>query len=64
MKDRNSSPKKPKQKKRIYNDRTVDGPELVDVNTDSAVLRKGAAARKMQEECINWAEFFKRNNLQ
>jgi len=58
-----SSRKIPNKKIRIYNDRTVDGPELVDVNTDPAVLRKGAAVRKSLDKCANLEEFFKRNNL-
>lgn len=41
-----SSQKTRKKAKRVYNDRTVDTPELADINTDPVVLSKRADALK------------------
>ena len=38
------------EKKRVYNDRTVDGPELVDIDKDPVVLKKREAVRKRFDE--------------
>jgi len=58
-----SSRKKDKKEKRIYNDRIVDGPELVDIENDPAVLRKVEAGRRMFDNCTNLEEVLKRFNL-
>jgi hypothetical protein len=54
-----SSQKEDKKEKRIYNDRIVDGPELVDIENDPAVLRKVEAGRRMFDNCTNLEEVFK-----
>ena len=58
-----SSTKNNEEKKRVYNDRTIDGPELVNIHTDPAVLKKSEAARKAYEECNIREWLLKRNNL-
>jgi len=58
-----SSSKKIKEKKRIYNDRTIDGPELVDIENDPVVLKKREDARRMLDECVNLEEYFKGSDL-
>ncbi len=57
-----SHQKKDKKGKRIYNDRIVDGPELVDIKHDPAVLRKVEAGRRMFDNCTNLAEVLKELN--
>ena len=59
----NTSPKKKEGKKHIYNDRTVDGPELVDVNTSALVLKKRELMRKVLEESPITEEFLKKHGL-
>jgi len=45
-----SKSSKNKIKKRVYKDRTVDGPELVDINNSPFVLRKMADIRALLEK--------------
>jgi len=58
-----SSNENKEEKKRIYNDRTIDGPELVDIDNDPVVLRKMEAARKRFEEHPVPEWILKKHNL-
>ena len=58
-----SSSKNKEDKKRVYNDRTVDGPELVNVNTSPFVLKKMEMARKRFEKTPITEEFLKKHGL-
>ena len=50
------------EKKRVYNDRIIDGPELVDINNDPFVLKKMEDLRKLLEQSPFPEEFVKKHN--
>ena len=58
-----ASPQKKEGKKHIYNDRTVDGPELIDVNTSALVLKKRELMQKLLERAPITEEFLKKHGL-
>ena len=45
-----SSQENKEEKKRVYNDYIIEGPELVDIENDPVVLRKMADLRKLLEK--------------
>jgi len=58
-----TSIKNNEERKRVYDDRIIDEPELVNIDTDPVVFKKGEAAKKIYEEC-NMAEWrLKRREL-
>jgi len=58
-----ASQKKVPKEEYIYDDRTVDEPELANIETDPAVLRKREAARKQFEKMPITEDFLKKFNL-
>ena len=58
-----SSSNNKEEKKRVYDDRTVDGPELVDIERDPFVLKKMEMVRKQLEKTPITEEFLKKHGL-
>ena len=58
-----SSKENKEEKKRVYNDRIIDGPELVDINNDPVVLKKLEEGRKAFEKCPMPEWILERYNL-
>jgi hypothetical protein len=55
--------KKKEEKKRVYNDRTVDGPELLNIHTSPFVRKKMELARQSFEKAPLTEEFLKKHGL-
>jgi len=58
-----ASPKKEEEKKRVYNDRTVDGPELLNIHSSPFVRKKMELARQSFEKAPLTEEFLKKHGL-
>ena len=58
-----TSSRKKEEKKRVYNDRTVDGPELLNIHTSPFVRKKMELARQSFEKAPLTEAFLKKHGL-